>query len=64
MICEVEGWACSLSANSLDRFANESAEDFMVASKPVMESSSFLLLPSCCKTEISSSLKAWLVVAS
>ena len=43
---------------------NESAEDFTDASKPAMESSSFLLFPSCCKTEISSSPKAWLVVAS
>ena len=43
MICEVEGWACSLSAKSLDRFANESAEDFTDASKPVVECSSFLL---------------------
>ena len=30
--------------NSLDRFVKESAEDFTVASKSAMESSSFLLV--------------------
>ena len=45
-------------------FANESAEDFTDASKSVMESSSFLLFPSCCKTDISSSPKAWFIVVS
>ena len=37
-------------------------EDFRDPSKPAMESSNFLLVPSCCKKEILS-LKAWLVVA-